>query len=198
MVAGWMAVPSSPLCIGSPPFESPAGRGSSRGCTCAAPLHVPESVGSVPARCPCRLQPPCKSACQLVLWCRRCSTRRPHLVPCVLLPRDNIARTVSSRPTFAALHTPTQGVSFAVFGLGNRQYEHFCAMGSKVSKAMKALGAREVAPRGEGDDDKDIDAGAGHPWQRLVRLRPGVGQRVLRGRRSTSRPAVVPLVSRQP
>ncbi|PSC71305.1 NADPH-cytochrome P450 reductase isoform A [Micractinium conductrix] len=51
-----------------------------------------------------------------------------------------------------------QGVSFAVFGLGNRQYEHFCAMGSKVSKAMKALGAREVAPRGEGDDDKDIDA----------------------------------------
>ncbi|KAL4458551.1 hypothetical protein ABPG75_013416 [Micractinium tetrahymenae] len=50
-----------------------------------------------------------------------------------------------------------QGVSFAVFGLGNRQYEHFCAMGRKVSKAMKALGASEVTPRGEGDDDRDID-----------------------------------------
>lgn len=51
----------------------------------------------------------------------------------------------------------TQGVSFGVFGLGNRQYEHFCAMGNKVSTAMKALGAAEVLPRGEGDDDKDID-----------------------------------------
>ena len=50
-----------------------------------------------------------------------------------------------------------QGVSFGVFGLGNRQYEHFCAMGKKVSKAMQALGAAEVVPRGEGDDDKDID-----------------------------------------
>ena len=51
-----------------------------------------------------------------------------------------------------------QGVSFGVFGLGNRQYEHFCAMGKKVSGAMRALGAAEVLPRGEGDDDKDIDA----------------------------------------
>lgn len=50
-----------------------------------------------------------------------------------------------------------EGVSFAIFGLGNRQYEHFCAMGRKVSKAMKALGAAEVVPRGEGDDDRDID-----------------------------------------
>jgi hypothetical protein len=46
-----------------------------------------------------------------------------------------------------------QGVSFGVFGLGNRQYEHFCAMGKKVSKAMQALGAAEVVPRGEGDDE---------------------------------------------
>lgn len=46
------------------------------------------------------------------------------------------------------------GVSFGVFGLGNRQYEHFCAMGKKVSTAMRALGAAEVVARGEGDDDK--------------------------------------------
>ncbi|PRW59852.1 NADPH-cytochrome P450 reductase [Chlorella sorokiniana] len=50
-----------------------------------------------------------------------------------------------------------QGVTFGVFGLGNRQYEHFCAMGKKVSNAMKALGASELLRRGEGDDDRDID-----------------------------------------
>lgn len=44
-----------------------------------------------------------------------------------------------------------------MFGLGNRQYEHFCAVGRKVAKAMRALGAAEVVPRGEGDDDRDID-----------------------------------------
>lgn len=51
-----------------------------------------------------------------------------------------------------------QGVSFGVFGLGNRQYEHFCAMGKKVSVAMRALGAAEVLPRGEGDDDRRVTA----------------------------------------
>ena len=49
------------------------------------------------------------------------------------------------------------GLSFGVFGLGNRQYEHFCAMGRKVSKAMRQLGADEAVARGEGDDDRDID-----------------------------------------
>jgi len=40
-----------------------------------------------------------------------------------------------------------------VFGLGNRQYEHFCEMGRRVSKHMKAMGATEIVPAGEGDDD---------------------------------------------
>lgn len=42
-----------------------------------------------------------------------------------------------------------QGVSFAVFGLGNRQYEHFCAMGRKVSKAMR-VGVCGVGGGGDG------------------------------------------------
>ena len=51
-----------------------------------------------------------------------------------------------------------QGVNFAVFGLGNRQYEHFCAVGKHLHKALLTLGATSVGPRGDGDDDEDIEA----------------------------------------
>ena len=53
---------------------------------------------------------------------------------------------------------PVQGVSYGVFGLGNKQYEHFCAVGNKVHAAMEQLGASPVVRRGDGDDDVDIDA----------------------------------------
>ena len=51
-----------------------------------------------------------------------------------------------------------QGVSFGVFGLGNKQYEHFCAVGKRIHKAMVSLGADPVVDRGDGDDDEDIEA----------------------------------------
>ncbi len=50
-----------------------------------------------------------------------------------------------------------QGVTYAVFGLGNKQYEHFNAMGKKAYKALGALGARPLVRRGDGDDDVCID-----------------------------------------
>lgn len=53
--------------------------------------------------------------------------------------------------------TYCQNLKFAVFGLGNRQYEHFCAMGKRLQKDMLALGAAPIAKLGEGDDDGDID-----------------------------------------
>lgn len=59
-----------------------------------------------------------------------------------------------SAPSPLPHHLPLQGVSFAVFGLGNRQYEHFCAMGKKVEKLMTKLGASQVVRRGDGDDDQ--------------------------------------------
>ena len=49
-------------------------------------------------------------------------------------------------------------MSYGVFGLGNKQYEHFCAVGHKVHAAMEQLGAQPVVRRGDGDDDVDIDA----------------------------------------
>ena len=50
-----------------------------------------------------------------------------------------------------------QDVSFGVFGLGNKQYEHFAAVGKHVHSALLSLGAAAVVRRGDGDDDADID-----------------------------------------
>lgn len=54
------------------------------------------------------------------------------------------------------------GLKFAVFGLGNKQYEHFNAVGRKVDGFLKALGAASVCDRGEGDDD-EVRRGLGRP-----------------------------------
>lgn len=46
---------------------------------------------------------------------------------------------------------------FGVFGLGNKQYEHFNAVGKKMHKTMEAMGATAICRRGDGDDDDSID-----------------------------------------
>ncbi len=51
-----------------------------------------------------------------------------------------------------------QGMSYGVFGLGNRQYEHFAAVGKKIHRLLADMGATAVVRRGDGDDDADIDA----------------------------------------
>ena len=40
-----------------------------------------------------------------------------------------------------------------VFGLGNKTYEHYNAMGRFVDKRLEELGATRVFELGEGDDD---------------------------------------------
>lgn len=51
-----------------------------------------------------------------------------------------------------------QDLSFAVFGLGNKQYEHYAEAGKQLYKGLSALGASPLCRRGDGDDDDDIDA----------------------------------------
>lgn len=51
-----------------------------------------------------------------------------------------------------------QGLTYGVFGLGNKQYEHFAAVGKRIHKALGSLGATALCRRGDGDDDDDIDA----------------------------------------
>lgn len=52
---------------------------------------------------------------------------------------------------------PPQATTFAVFGLGNKQYEHFNAVGKKAFKCLETLGAKALVRRGDGDDDGCID-----------------------------------------
>ncbi|KAJ2028603.1 hypothetical protein IWW57_002076 [Coemansia sp. S610] len=52
---------------------------------------------------------------------------------------------------------PLQGVSYAMFGLGNNTYEQFNHHARVVDQRMLALGAARIGERGEGDDDADIE-----------------------------------------
>uniref|UniRef100_A0A670JTH4 NADPH--hemoprotein reductase n=1 Tax=Podarcis muralis TaxID=64176 RepID=A0A670JTH4_PODMU len=49
------------------------------------------------------------------------------------------------------------GLKFAVFGLGNKTYEHFNAMGKYVDKRLEELGAQRIFELGLGDDDGNLE-----------------------------------------
>jgi NADPH-ferrihemoprotein reductase len=48
-------------------------------------------------------------------------------------------------------------LEFTVFGLGNRQYEHYNRMGKHVNELLEKLGARRSFEYGEGDDDGTLE-----------------------------------------
>jgi NADPH-ferrihemoprotein reductase len=48
-------------------------------------------------------------------------------------------------------------VPYAVFALGNRQYEHFCAVGRVLDERVAELGGIRVVDHGEGDDDGSLE-----------------------------------------
>ena len=45
-----------------------------------------------------------------------------------------------------------EDLHFAVFGLGDSSYEKFCWPAKKLSRRLVGLGATQICPRGEGDD----------------------------------------------
>lgn len=49
------------------------------------------------------------------------------------------------------------GLNYSVFGLGNKTYEHFNAMGLYVDKRLEELGALRICEAGVGDDDANIE-----------------------------------------
>ena len=50
-----------------------------------------------------------------------------------------------------------QGLEFCVFGLGNRQYEHYNAMGKIFDDCLERAGGKRTLPIGLGDDDDDLE-----------------------------------------
>ena len=48
-------------------------------------------------------------------------------------------------------------MKYAVFGLGNKTYEHFNAMAIYVDKKLAQLGAKRIHPLGLGDDDVNLE-----------------------------------------
>lgn len=52
---------------------------------------------------------------------------------------------------------PLRNLRYVVFGLGNKTYEHYNAVGRTVDKRLSELGATRVGERGEGDDDGSLE-----------------------------------------
>lgn len=50
-----------------------------------------------------------------------------------------------------------EGLNFAVFGLGNKTYEHFNAMGKYTDKKLAELGGKRIFDLGFGDDDSNLE-----------------------------------------
>ena len=63
--------------------------------------------------------------------------------------------TPSTTPTPSSM---LSNVEYAVFGLGNTQYDHYNATGKFLDRALAMAGARRVVPLGLGDDNTDLEA----------------------------------------
>ena len=72
-------------------------------------------------------------------------------------PTDNAASFYSWLCAEERSAEDVAGVRFAVFALGNRQYEHFCLVGQRVDERLHALGGARVTELGQGDDDGSLE-----------------------------------------
>ena len=71
-------------------------------------------------------------------------------------------------------------VDYAVFGLGNKQYEHYNNMSKFVDAALHKCGAARIAPLGLGDDDDDLE-GDFENWKDTV-LWPTLTKKYVKGK----------------
>ena len=70
-------------------------------------------------------------------------------------PTDNAAEFVDD--WLNSDDTDIDEVQFAVFGLGNTEYDQYNAVGKLVDSRMEALGCKRVFKFGMGDDSGDIE-----------------------------------------
>jgi NADPH-ferrihemoprotein reductase len=79
-------------------------------------------------------------------------------------PTDNSTALVQACKEFMEEEEKTEvvkGLEFCVFGLGNRQYEQYKAMGKFFDAALEKLGGERIMPIGTGDDDSDLEGDFG-------------------------------------
>ena len=71
-------------------------------------------------------------------------------------------------------------VRYIVFGLGNKTYEHYNAMGRLIDRRMEELGAKRLYERGEGDDDanleEDFQIWRKKMWPAVVKILKGIDE----------------------
>ncbi|KAJ8612922.1 hypothetical protein CTAYLR_006197 [Chrysophaeum taylorii] len=73
-------------------------------------------------------------------------------------PTDNAHGFMKwAKKAVAEGETPLAGQAFAVFGLGNTQYEHYNAVGKQTDALLAQLGGERFAALGLGDDDGDLE-----------------------------------------
>ena len=70
-------------------------------------------------------------------------------------PTDNAAEFVDE--WLKNEDTEIDDTKFAVFGLGNTEYEHYNSTGKLVNSRMEAIGGERVFKLGLGDDSGDIE-----------------------------------------
>lgn len=71
-----------------------------------------------------------------------------------------------------------ESLSFAVLGLGDKNYSDFCGASKKFDSRLETLGAKRIVPRGECDVDYEAPAKAWIEavWEKLAAQAPGVSQ----------------------
>ncbi|KAG0142232.1 hypothetical protein CROQUDRAFT_109973 [Cronartium quercuum f. sp. fusiforme G11] len=72
-------------------------------------------------------------------------------------PTDNAVNMVEFLKSTPHHQLDLSKLKFVVFGLGNRTYEQFCAMGKIMDEELTKKGARRIGELGMGDDDKSME-----------------------------------------